>query len=164
MREVSSRKTHRYFVIGNQCIFPLRKTQVHSSMLLMLTHYLLLGLGGVLGTFLRYWMVIIIPNMGIGGSSLYSITLINWLGSFLFTFLFTWLGSHTQIEASSNLRVFLFVGFLGSFTTFSTFSFEALGFLQKKAVNQAFLYIMASVGGSLLLAWLGWHWGSYLSR
>lgn len=52
-------------------------------------------------------------------------------------------------------RAFLVVGLLGGFTTFSAFSLETLALLQLNKVGGAFGYVLASVAGCLLAAWLG---------
>ena len=53
------------------------------------------------------------------------------------------------------LRVALITGFLGALTTFSTFSLETLRMLQAGAVGVAASYTLLSLGGSLLLTYLG---------
>jgi CrcB protein len=45
------------------------------------------------------------------------------------------------------------VGFLGAFTTFSTFSLEVVVLLENGQTASAFVYIMASVGVCLTVAW-----------
>ena len=118
--------------------------------------YLYLGTGALIGTFLRYW----ISNLAISlwGSMLWGTLLINWLGSFLFAFLAAGLGSYFQ--NFTHVRLFFLVGLLGSFTTFSTFSFDILSLFQRKFIGLSLLYLFSSVAGSILLAGLGWYWAS----
>jgi CrcB protein len=52
--------------------------------------------------------------------------------------------------------LFLAVGVLGGFTTFSAFSVETLAMLQRGAGATALAYVGASVAGSLAFAALGW--------
>ena len=52
-------------------------------------------------------------------------------------------------------RVFLMVGVLGGFTTFSSFAWETLGLLSVRDVVRAALYVGGSVFLGLLGAWLG---------
>ena len=47
------------------------------------------------------------------------------------------------------------VGFLGAFTTFSTFSLDALGLFEQGYIAQAFIYILSSAVVCILAAWLG---------
>ncbi len=57
---------------------------------------------------------------------------------------------------SANTRVFLTIGILGGFTTFSSFGYETLALLQKRDIGLA----LANAGGSLALGlaavWAGW--------
>jgi fluoride exporter len=50
-------------------------------------------------------------------------------------------------------------GFLGAYTTFSTFSVETVQLLKQKAGSTAVLYVISSVLLSLLALWLGFVWG-----
>lgn len=57
---------------------------------------------------------------------------------------------------STQWRPFLMVGVLGAFTTFSTFSMEALTLWQNQQLSLALLYVIASLVVSLLAVWLGY--------
>jgi CrcB protein len=50
-------------------------------------------------------------------------------------------------------------GFLGAYTTFSTFSVETVQLLKQKAGITAALYVVSSVFLSLSTLWLGFEWG-----
>lgn len=78
---------------------------------------------------------------------------VNVLGSFLMGFLAVLLVD--KLGAATEWRAFLLVGFLGAFTTFSTFSFETLQYLQVGEVSKAVLNMAVSVGACLLAVWLG---------
>lgn len=54
------------------------------------------------------------------------------------------------------LRLLLMTGLCGGFTTFSAFSLESLGLLQRGALGLALAHTLAHVLGSLLCAWAGW--------
>ncbi len=56
---------------------------------------------------------------------------------------------------SPEARVFLMVGILGGFTTFSSFTWETLGLLTVRDILRATLYVMGSVFLGLFGAWLG---------
>jgi CrcB protein len=58
-------------------------------------------------------------------------------------------------HASEQMRAFLSVGFLGAFTTFSTFSLETVTLIERGAYTQAGLYIVASVAFSVLFLFAG---------
>ncbi len=71
------------------------------------------------------------------------------------------LGFILELEVRTNLvpdstRLFLAVGFLGAFTTFSTFGFETIKFLQNGMPQLALLNVGANLGLGLLAVWMGW--------
>jgi CrcB protein len=77
-------------------------------------------------------------------------TLVNLSGSFL-------LGVAVAAlpEEPHWLRPAVAVGFLGAFTTFSTFSLEAWRLLEEGATGTSAAYVAGSVAGGLAAAWLG---------
>ncbi len=54
------------------------------------------------------------------------------------------------------VTLLVFAGFLGAFTTFSTFSFDALSLARESGFLGAAVYVGVSVLGGLLLTWAGW--------
>jgi fluoride exporter len=58
-------------------------------------------------------------------------------------------------EAGESLRLFLSMGILGGFTTFSAFSLETMNMLHRGEVGFAAAYVTASVAGSVLLLMTG---------
>ena len=82
----------------------------------------------------------------------------NVLGGLLMGALIGWLafkGSQFAGGAGESVRLFLGVGILGGFTTFSAFSLDAILMIEKKAYGVAAGYISASVLLSLLALFLG---------
>lgn len=82
----------------------------------------------------------------------------NVLGGLLMGALVGWLaykGSQFASGAGESLRLFLGVGILGGFTTFSAFSLDAILMIEKKAYGLAAGYISASVILSLLALFIG---------
>ena len=57
---------------------------------------------------------------------------------------------------SPQLRLFLTIGFFGSFTTFSTFAFENLELLREGNYLNFSIYTLVSVVGGILLVWGGY--------
>ena len=117
----------------------------------MISHYVMVALGGGIGAMARVALSKVLP-VAVMGVPL-PILCVNVLGCFLMGLLVEWMTRHGGV--SDNMRYFLVSGLLGGFTTFSAFSLE-FGFLfAKHAYVPAFLYVMASVGLSLLFFFLG---------
>lgn len=99
------------------------------------------AIGGALGAWCRYKLGIWLMRWTKQSPVPLSILFINWIGSF-------GLGIALAYDVQS---VGVTVGFFGAFTTFSTFSVEALQLLLGKQYKEAFLYISASIIGSICL-------------
>jgi CrcB protein len=116
-------------------------------------------LGGFLGTIARYLLSLLLQH-SLGKAWPYDILLINLTGTF-FLALSTTLADAALLIGPTR-RLFLNVGFLGAYTTFSSF---ALGDLLLFSNNQwlpAFLYLFCSMTGGILAIILGvWsgQWG-----
>ena len=101
-----------------------------------------IALGGALGAVLRYLLGNQISIL-FGSNFPFSILIINVIGSF---FMGMAIESFNLFSISNEpLQKFLTVGILGAFTTFSTFSLDALDLIMKNRVSDAFLYVSASV-------------------
>lgn len=127
----------------------------------MLIEYAYLALGGVIGTFLRYWLYLFSMRW-LGAAFPYAIITCNWLGSFLIALL----GAYfiELFQRNQGIRLLFMVGLLGSFTTFSTFSLDNLHMLKNGQYGLSLLYTLSSVLGGIGLAALGWWLGEYLRR
>ncbi len=79
--------------------------------------------------------------------------LVNVSGSFAIGLLFIVLTERTGVSATTRLA--LTTGFLGAYTTFSTFSLETMRLVEDGAYGQAGLNILASLGLGLIGVWLG---------
>jgi CrcB protein len=60
-----------------------------------------------------------------------------------------------RFALAAEWRAAVLIGFLGAFTTFSTFSMETLSLLEQGSVGVAVLNVMASVGLCVLVCWGG---------
>jgi len=106
---------------------------------------LYVALGGAVGASLRY-VLGLAATRSLGPDYPYGTLAANVLGGFLMGLLAGWLAF--KISGAENIRLFLGVGLLGGFTTFSAFSLEAFAMLEKKAYGAFAGY----VGGSVVLS------------
>ena len=106
--------------------------------------YLAIAVGGSLGAVSRYW-VSNASYQWLGQSFPYGTLLVNVLGSLLVH----------RFQVSEEIRIGLLAGFLGSFTTFSTFAMDSLHLAGNGALLKAASYIALSVLFCLLGAWAG---------
>jgi CrcB protein len=114
--------------------------------------YIAIALGGSLGAISRYW-VSTATYSWLGNSFPYGTLMVNVTGSLVMGFLTVVLVQ--RFDVSDELRLGLIVGFLGSFTTFSTFSMDTIHWIETGAVIKALAYILASVIACVLGAWAG---------
>ena len=112
---------------------------------------LAIGIGGFIGALLRYGVSGWIYSLG--KSSFPSGTLsVNIAGSFALGLIAALSGRYI---IHPNLKLFLTIGVLGAFTTFSTFSYETVMLLQLNSYLKAFLNVAFSVLFGLAAAFLG---------
>ena len=119
---------------------------------------LLVALGGALGAALRYGTHVFFARFSDGPLPLGTWT-VNLVGCFLIGLLVPLLG---RAGLAEHLRFFLVVGFLGSLTTFSTFSLETLDLWQRGLGVGALVNVIGSVAVGLLCVWLGLQLGRSL--
>lgn len=112
----------------------------------MLKNFLFVGLGGALGSMLRYAFTLLAQLLCI--SSHWATLTVNILGSFL-------IGCFSVSCNKTTLLLLLTVGFCGGFTTFSTFSSQSLLLLQNGRYGAGAAYIVANLLLCILFAWLG---------
>ncbi|MCM2344754.1 MAG: fluoride efflux transporter CrcB [Alphaproteobacteria bacterium] len=105
--------------------------------------------GGALGALLRHG----VNHLSAGAAFPWGTMVVNISGSLLMG-LFIGM-SALFLDIPPALRAFLTVGMLGAFTTFSTFSMDAVLLLEKGRLIEGVLYIAGSVGLSLLALVLG---------
>jgi fluoride exporter len=114
---------------------------------------LFIGLGGAIGSILRY-VVSGLDYKFSGGVFPVSTLVVNLAGSLVIGFLW---GIFESVVVSSQFRMFVFVGLLGGFTTFSTFALENFNLIRDGEHNIAFLNILLSnvLGIGLVFAGYG---------
>ncbi|KAA3644836.1 MAG: fluoride efflux transporter CrcB [Chloroflexi bacterium] len=111
------------------------------------------GIGGFLGAVLRYGLVSIVHRSGEVVAFPYGILTANLIGSFLIGFLSVWGDGQEFLPAEA--RAFIFIGLLGSFTTFSTFANDSLNLLRVEQSNMAFANMALHLFLGLGAVWLG---------
>ncbi|ANH80963.1 hypothetical protein A8C56_08185 [Niabella ginsenosidivorans] len=113
---------------------------------------LIIGLGGGLGSMLRYLVQV-------GVSKLITVTfpagtfLINITGCFVIGLLYGLSNKYTALTLE--WRLFLITGLCGGYTTFSSFSYESISLFRQGSYLYFVLYIGLSVNIGLLLTFLG---------
>jgi fluoride exporter len=114
--------------------------------------YLLIGIGGFLGANARYLIGGWIAER-YGTSFPYGTLVINVSGSFVIGFFLVL--TTERILAHPNWRLFVAIGFLGAYTTFSTFSFETFALVQERSYLLALANIVGSVALGLIAVLIG---------
>lgn len=115
----------------------------------------LVALGGSIGSVFRYLLSNIIINYFINWKFPISTFIINISGCFIIGLL---AGLSMQEDFfSKNIRLFLFTGICGGFTTFSAFGLETFYLIQKQEILIAFTYITLSIIIGLLFLAIGFY-------
>ena len=108
---------------------------------------LYVALGGALGASGRYGLGLFVDRLS-GSSFPYGTMSANILGSFLMGILVAWLAA--KGAGNETARLFIGVGLLGGFTTFSSFSLDAMNLLRDKGIAPFLSYVLISVIVSLI--------------
>ena len=114
--------------------------------------YLLIIVGGGLGSALRYWVGSTVGGR-MGLRFPYGTLVVNITACLVIGFALTWLGD--RAENSPAWRYLVAVGFIGAYSTFSTFEWETLSTLRSGAFALASLYAVGSVLLGLAAVWCG---------
>jgi CrcB protein len=114
--------------------------------------YLAVAIGGALGAMARFWVYNAFLKMT-GDRWPWATFTVNVLGSFLIGIFFVMVVEKSEL--APEVRSVLLVGFLGAFTTFSTFSLDAFSLFQQGETLAGLTYIVGSVLVCLLAVWGG---------
>ena len=114
---------------------------------------LLVGLGGFMGAVLRYVVGGIVQSFVKDGVFPVGTLIVNLLGCFIIGLLSQVAEGHDWI--SPHAGTFIFVGLLGAFTTFSTFSNDSMNFFRQGDSFSGFFYISMHVLLGLAFVWGG---------
>ena len=117
--------------------------------------YAMVLIGGSLGSVCRFAMSSLIKRINVTEFPVATL-LINMIGSFL-------IGLLTAAHPGNFNQLLLGTGFMGGFTTFSTFQMENVTLFQKKNYLMLFVYVLCSLVICILLSILGLHLGHFLN-
>jgi len=120
--------------------------------------YLMVALGGALGSVLRFWLGGVIGTKA--GAPFWGTLFVNVTGCFLIGLL----GNLRENGPGDFDRYFLMVGVMGGYTTFSTFSLQTLELYRAGNPGLAAANVALSMVLSLLSVWLGHSFGARLGQ
>lgn len=124
-----------------------------------LAHVAAVALGGALGSLAR-WGISAFSGEGFPWATL----LVNASGSLLIGLVYGVVETAGSGAIPAAFRLFAAIGFLGAFTTFSTFSYETLALVQQGHVARALGYVASSTLLGVALAFAGMTAGMALGR
>ena len=116
----------------------------------------LIGLAGFIGTLTRYWMSGSVARR-YGESFPVGTLVVNLVGCFLVGLLFYLM--QERFLVNQTVRTVILIGFLGGFTTFSSFGLQTFTLLQEREVGFALLNLGVANAGGVLLVWAGYTLG-----
>jgi CrcB protein len=119
---------------------------------LALQKYLFIAIGGALGSIARYWV-----GSAIGGRMgfrlPYGTLIVNLTACLVIGFSVTYMGKFADLNPA--WRFLIPIGFIGAYSTFSTFEWETLSTLRSGAFVLAALYAGGSLVLGLIAVWAG---------
>ncbi|WP_078488160.1 fluoride efflux transporter CrcB [Solemya velesiana gill symbiont] len=117
-----------------------------------MSQVLAIAAGGAAGALMRFWVSNGIYAL-LGRGFPYGTLMVNVLGSLVMGLLYVMFIERMMV--SPEMRGALLVGFLGAFTTFSTFSIETLNLIEQADYMKAVMNMIVSVVACVFAAWLG---------
>jgi CrcB protein len=117
-----------------------------------LQNYFYIAAGGALGSLARYWIGSTVANR-MGTRFPYGTFIINITACLIIGFSLTLLGRRTDLNPA--WRFLVPIGFVGAYSTFSTFEWETFANLQTGAFLIAALYVVSSCFLGLIAVWCG---------
>jgi len=117
-----------------------------------LQKYFLIALGGALGSVARYWVGSTIAGR-MGTKFPYGTFVINLTACVIIGFSLTFLAK--RVELNPAWRFLIPVGFIGAYSTFSTYEWETLSTIRTGAFFMAALYAVSSLVLGLAAVWFG---------
>ena len=124
-----------------------------SSTELSLTNILLVGIGGFIGSVMRYLASGYVQQTTKSVDFPYGTLAVNVIGCFIIGFLAQLAESRGVFTSES--RLFVFTGILGGFTTFSSFGNETINLVRDSQMMNAFVNVGTNLVIGLFAVWLG---------
>jgi CrcB protein len=118
---------------------------------------ILIAIGGALGANARY-LVSVWSARRYGTGFPYGTLIVNLTGSFVLGFLAV---AAAGLAFGHEVQLLISIGFIGAYTTFSTFAFESFGLIRRRAYALATANVVGSVLVGLALAWVGMSAGGW---
>jgi len=125
----------------------------------VVTKLLWLALAGTLGTWSRYLLGGLVQNRA-GGSFPFGTVAVNLLGCLAFGLV--WGAMQNRLHLGADITLIVLIGFMGAFTTFSTFAFETSDMLAQGKWLNLTLYVLAHNVLGIALMLLGMKAGQLL--
>jgi len=117
-----------------------------------LQKYLFIAFGGALGSIARYWVGSTVAGR-MGTKFPYGTFVINMTACVIIGFSLTYLSRRTELNPA--WRFLVPIGFVGAYSTFSTYEWETISSLRNGAFLQASLYAFSSLFLGLAAVWIG---------
>ena len=118
----------------------------------VVNRFLLIAVGAILGANARY-LVGLWTAQRFGVDFPYGTAIVNITGSLILGFLVAWGSLRSGLDGE--VRLLVAVGFLGSYTTFSSYTVESLQQLETANMSRALVNIFLHNGMGLAAAWVG---------
>jgi len=119
-----------------------------------MSHFLAVGIGGCLGSIARYWLSGAVQRYSASDGFPFGTLAVNVLGCLLLGWVIG-LVEYRQLFGP-NVRLFLTIGVLGGFTTFSTFGYETFALMRDNQLLLALANVAGNVVTGVVAVTAGW--------